>query len=310
MKDILTSDKMVISCKNGEQNTMEWNETLQNIIDYVENHLQRTEESINYEEVSQMAGCSFHFFQKVFSYLNGISFSEYIRDRKLTLAGYDLKSTDMKIVDISYKYGYDSPTSFTKAFQKFHGISPKEARNKEVRLMVIPKMQVLYKQNYSWRIETKPSFRLIGKSKKISCTNGEHYKKIPEFWSECEKNGTYTTLTTLDTADPKGMFGLSGDYDNRSDEINYSIMVISENQIPQGFCEIIIPEATWAVFDCKGSIPQSIHRGWKYLNEEWLIKYPFKHAPCPELEWYSDGNQYSEDYLSQIWIPILEEETR
>lgn len=98
---------------------MEWNEKLQIIIDYVEDHLQRSEELIDNEEISKIAECSFGFFQKVFSYMNGISFAEYIRLRKLTLAGYDLKSTDLKVIDISYKYGYDSPTSFTKAFQLF-----------------------------------------------------------------------------------------------------------------------------------------------------------------------------------------------
>ena len=120
---------------------MEWNEKLQRIIDYVEDHLQRREESIDENVVSDIAGCSFGFFQKVFSYMNGISFSEYIRSRKLTLAGYDLKSTDLKVVDISYKYGYASPTSFTKAFQQFHGITPKEARDGRSELKIAPKMQ-------------------------------------------------------------------------------------------------------------------------------------------------------------------------
>lgn len=131
---------------------MEWNQKLQNIIDYVEIHLQRKETSIDHEEISQMAGCSFDFFQKVFSYMNGISFSEYVRSRKLTLAGYDLKSTDMKVIDISYKYGYNSPTSFTKAFQQFHGVSPKEAREKDINLCVMPKMQIIQKQQYTWKI--------------------------------------------------------------------------------------------------------------------------------------------------------------
>ncbi|MFQ7549999.1 MAG: hypothetical protein ACLRMZ_06515 [Blautia marasmi] len=75
---------------------MEWNERLQRIIDYVENHLQRKQEPIDQREISVMAGCSFDFFQKVFSYMNGIGFSEYVRFRKLTLAGYDLKSTDKR----------------------------------------------------------------------------------------------------------------------------------------------------------------------------------------------------------------------
>lgn len=287
---------------------MEWNEKLQNIIDYVEKHLQKDEEPINYDEIARMAGCSFDFFQKIFSYMNGISFSEYVRSRKLTLAGYDLKSTDGRVIDISFKYGYNSPTSFTKAFQQFHGISPKEARSKDIKLNVMPKMQISYKQQYSWKIGHKPAFRLIGKSIKVSCRNGAHYKKIPEFWDECQKNGVYSALVSLDTGKPKGIFGLFGFYEEHSDEIEYSIMAISDKRLPDGFTEILIPENMWAVFDCKGRVPESIQKGWNYLNEEWLVKYPFKHAPCPELEWYSDENAYDEEYLSQIWIPISEEE--
>lgn len=287
---------------------MEWTERLQNIIDYVENHLQREQEPVDNEEIAQMAGCSFDFFQKVFSYMNGISFSDYVRARKLTLAGYDLKSTDSRIVDISYQYGYHSPTSFTKAFQQFHGISPKEARSDKFQLCVMPKMQISEQQRYVWRIEHKPTFRLIGKSKRLSCINGEHARTIPEFWNECQKNGVYSTLVSLDTGEPKGLFGVFGFFEETSGEMEYSIMVRSEQNIPAGFTEIVIPEATWAVFDCRGSVPQAIQKGWNYLHEEWLEKYPFPHAPCPELEWYSDANAYGEDYLSQIWIPILEEE--
>lgn len=286
---------------------MEWNEKLQQIVDYIENHLQRKEEPINVEEISLIAGCSFSFFQKVFSYMNGISFAEYIRYRKLTLAGYDLKSTDIKVVDLSYKYGYESPTSFTKAFQQFHGVSPKQARENDVELQVYPKMNLIDKQKYTWRLESKKSFRLIGKSIKVPCTDNVHHKEILKFWSDIQKDGTFFQLVSMDEGNPKGMFGMFGKYDKYFNEIEYSIMVISSQKLLQGFVEYIIPEVTWAIFDCRGAMPKAIQSGWKFLNEEWIIKYPFKHAKCPEFEWYSNGNIYDQNYLSQIWIPILEE---
>lgn len=282
---------------------MEWNEKLQRIIDYVENHLQRKQEPISHQEISELAGCSFDFFLKVFSYMNGISFSEYIRARKLTLAGYDLKSTDKRVVDISYQYGYDSPTSFTKAFQQFHGMTPTEARNKEAKLRVVPKMQISVKQQYSWRLKQLPAFRLIGKS--IRCTNGEQHLRIPEFWSECQSSGIFSELISIDTGEPKGLFGLYRSWENKAKEIEYSIMVTADGPLPDGYSEARIPEATWAVFDCRGAVPQAIQSGWKYLQEEWLVKYPFEHADCPELEWYSIGNSYGREYLSQIWIPVV-----
>lgn len=287
---------------------MDWNEKLQIIIDYVENHLQRKQEPIDADEISRIAGCSFGFFQKVFSYMNGISFSDYVRSRKLTLAGYDLKSTDQKVVDVSYRYGYDSPTSFTKAFQQFHGVAPKEARNREVKLRVVPKMQISVKQQYSWRLEKKSSFRLVGKGVRVSRKDGAHYTKIPGFWSECQGDGTFSRLVSMDAGSPQGLFGLFLDDERTPDEMVYYIMVKAEGEVPKGYGEIIIPEAVWAVFDCRGAVPQAIQDGWKYLMEEWVVKYPFQHAPCAELEWYSRGNSYARDYLSQIWIPVIDRE--
>lgn len=145
-------------------------------------------------------------------------FAEYIRSRKLTLAGYDLKSTDLKVIDISYKYGYDSPTSFTKAFEHFHGVSPRDARNPNVVLKVVPKMQILERPEYSWKLEQKDGFRLVGKSITVSCENNLHFRKIPEFWNACQRNGIFAKLVSIDTATPKGIFGLFGMYDEHLHE--------------------------------------------------------------------------------------------
>ena len=279
---------------------MEWDDKLQTIIDYVENHLQREEELIDPNEVAKIAGCSFGFFQKVFSYMRGISFAEYVRFRKLTLAGYDLKSTNARVLDISFKYGYDSPTSFTKAFQQFHGISPKEARDKEIELRVVPKMKLTDQQRYTWRLEKKPTFRLVGKTYKLDTSGETLPEEILQCWSKYQRDGTFSTLISMDTGNPKGMFGYL-------DESGYSIRVISDMDLPEGFSEYIVPEATWAVFDCIGPVPEAIQKGWKYLLEEWLIAYPFAHARCVDLEWYSSGNSYDKSYLTQIWIPIIEE---
>lgn len=286
---------------------MEWNERLQEIVDYVECHLQQKEEPVNAEEIARMAGCSFSFFQKVFSYMNGISFSEYIRCRKLTLAGYDLKSTRMRVVDVSYRYGYDSPTSFTKAFLAFHGITPKEARADLAVLKICPKMQIASKNSFSWRLEQKKSLRLLGIRTRVEASDDKAKSEIPKFWSECQKNGAFAKLVSLDNGEPKGMFGIFGKTDEHIGQMEYAIMVVSGQEVPQGMEECILPEATWAIFDCRGAMPRGIQEGWKFLTEEWLIKYPFLHADCPELEWYSDGNPYDADYLSQIWIPIRSE---
>ena len=287
---------------------MEWNERLENIIEYVEAHLQREEGPISADAIAELAGCSYDFFQKVFSYMNGISFAEYVRFRKLTLAGYDLKSTDLKVIEVSYKYGYESPTSFTRAFQQFHGISPKAARSRREELRVYPRMGISAKPQYAWRIEQKESVRLIGKSIILSVKDGNRAAQIPCFWNECQQNGVFSQMVAMDSADPPGLYGLFLSPGGTDDQMEYAIMVSTAQDKPEGFIEETLPEMTWAVFDCRGPSVQAIQTGWKFLKEEWLNQYPFAHASCPEVEWYSRGNAYGEDYLSQIWIPIMLEE--
>lgn len=283
---------------------MNWNERLQKIIDLIEEHLQRTEEEICPAEIARLAGCSFSFFQKIFSYMNGISLGEYVRNRKLTLAGYDLKSTNMKVIDISYHYGYDSPTSFTKAFRKFHGVSPKKARTTDVELRVYPKMQISMEQEFFWRVEHKPAFFLLGTSK-VMYSSENLEQQIPEFWSTCQKDGTFLKLSKLDRGTPPGMFGVFEEEEDHH-SLKYSIMVFSRCDKSDEFQILEIPESTWAIFDCRGPVPQAIQNGWKYLQEEWLVQYPFGHASLPELEWYGSGDSNDLEYLSQIWIPIIE----
>lgn len=286
---------------------MTWNEKLQKIIDYVELHLQRKQEKVDMEEIQQIAGCSSSFFQKVFSFTTGVSFAEYLRYRKMTLAGYDLQSSDSKVIDLSYKYGYDSPTSFTRAFQQFHGISPKEARNSGVSLRVFPKMKILSEQQYVWEIKRIPALRLIGKSVRIAKNDEQNFTKIPGFWNACQRDGSFSEMIMMDQRNPKGLFGLFEEAGEDSEEGTYYIMTASECQAPAGFVEKILPESTWAVFNCRGRVPAAIQQGWRYLEQEWVVKYPFRHGSLPEIEWYSDENPYADDYLSQIWIPIIEE---
>lgn len=283
---------------------MDWNEICEQIIAYVEEHLQRTQEPLDHQKIEKIAGCSYSFFQKVFSYMNHISFGEYVRYRKLTLAGYDLKSTSMKVIDLGYKYGYDSPTSFTKAFQQFHGVTPKEARINHSCLRVYPRMTFCSNQKYTWTIKKKQALRLIGKKVMISTFNQQHYFKIPEFWNQCQRDGTFSNLISLDKGSPQGLFGLF--IQEKNEEIEYAIMVQSDHH-DDSYEEVIIPASTWVIFDCYGPVPQSIQQAWTYIHNEWLIQYPFLHADCPEIEWYSADNAYDQNYLSQIWIPIKEE---
>lgn len=283
---------------------MGWNEKLEAIIEDIEQHLQVKEDAIDVENITRIAGCSYSFFQKVFSYMNGLSLAEYVRYRKLSLAGYDLKSTKDRVVDISLRYGYDSPTSFTKAFQQFHGVTPTQARNQATTLRVFPRMHVAKQQHYTWNLIQEEELRLIGKRTTLPISTLQ--TDILKFWSDCQRDGTYATLISLDQSAQKGLFGIFLNTSYEQGILEYAIMVQSKECLPEGFVETILPSVTWAKFDCIGPIPSSIQDGWRFLNNEWIQTYPFQHEDCPELEWYSDGNTFLEDYFAQIWIPIKE----
>lgn len=104
---------------------MDWITGIQNAINYIEDHLT---EDIDYDRVAQESFSSGYHFQRVFSILSGYTLGEYIRSRRLSLAATELATGKEKVIDIAAKYGYESPDSFAKAFQKFHGITPSQAR--------------------------------------------------------------------------------------------------------------------------------------------------------------------------------------
>ena len=144
---------------------MEWIERLNDAIGYIEEHL--TDE-IDYEQLGQIACCSSYHFQRMFTYMAGISLSEYIRRRKMTLAAVDLQGKSMKIIDVAGKYGYNSPTAFNRAFQSVHGIAPSAVKNGGVSVKSFPpilfKITVKGVEEMNYRIVTKDAFRIVGVS--------------------------------------------------------------------------------------------------------------------------------------------------
>ena len=116
-----------------------WAEGIQSAIQYIEDNL--TEE-LEIEDIAAKAYVSAFYFQKIFSCLCGFTVGEYIRNRRLTLAAQELSADGAKVIDVAMKYGYDSPDSFTRAFTKFHGISPSAAKEKGAELKAFAPLRI------------------------------------------------------------------------------------------------------------------------------------------------------------------------
>ena len=130
---------------------MEWMAIIGSSIQYIEDHIT---EDITVNNIAKSVGVSSFYFQKGFAMLCGFTVSEYIRNRKLALAGNDLLVTDEKIIDIAVKYGYDSPDSFTRAFTRFHGVTPTSVRKDEVLLKSFAPLKIIVHQFWQEHFQT------------------------------------------------------------------------------------------------------------------------------------------------------------
>ena len=205
---------------------MEWIERLNKAISYIEEHLA---EEISYDELARTACCSTYHFQRMFAYMAGIPLSEYIRRRRMSLAAVDLQSGDEKIIEISMKYGYSSPTAFNRAFQSIHGIAPSMAKKEGTPLKSFPpisfKIIVKGAAELNYRIEEKSAFRIVGVSQPLSKEVESNFTAVPQMWQNAAMNGTLEKLIPLMNNQPMGVLGVSAC--NDKEDWRYFIAVSS-----------------------------------------------------------------------------------
>jgi AraC family transcriptional regulator len=283
---------------------MKWIEQLNRAISYIEEHL---EEGIELEKVAKIACCSAFHFQRMFSYIASIPLSEYIRRRKMTRAALDLQTEDIKIIDIALKYGYDSPTAFTRAFKNVHGISPSEARSKGAKLKAFPpisfKISIKGDAEMNYRIEKKEAFRVVGVKEHYEISIEENFTAVPMLWQKTGESGMIPAICSLMCKEPFGLLGVSSCMNGK--DFDYYIGVATDKEAPNGMYDYNVPECTWAIFECVGPLPETLQNLQRRIVTEWLPTSGYEYANAPDIEVYSDGNQQSEDYKCEVWLPII-----
>lgn len=282
---------------------MEWTDVIQEAICYMEEHIV---EDITIYDVADHVHVSPFYFHKGFRFLCGYSVMEYIRNRRLSLAGQELLTDDCSIIELAGKYGYDSPDSFTKAFVRFHGNTPSIVRkNKAVIKDFAPlKLTISLKGGYTldYRIEKKESFTVLGVSREFSYVNAK--QEIPLFWQEHFLSENGKTVC--------GMFGINMDPGMGDGRFEYLIAdpFDPSADIPEGLVVRTIPAFTWAIFPCKGALTQSMQTVNTQIFSQWLPAqrdYEFAAGYCVELydaaDKYPDGTN-DQNYYAEVWIPI------
>ncbi len=286
---------------------MEWLKQLNAAINYVEEHLTDT---IDIDKVSQIACCSVFHFQRMFSYLAEIPLSEYIRRRKMTRAAFDLQNGNEKVIDIALKYGYDSPTAFNRAFQSVHGIAPSVAKQNGITLKAFPPIcfQITIKGEVemNYRIEKKDSFKIVGVKEHYSINIEENFANVPLFWQKTAQSGIIPAICSCLDREPYGLLGVSTCMNGK--DFDYYIAVASNKGTPAELVEYIVPECTWAIFECVGAMPAALQNLQKRIVSEWLPTSGYEYANAPDIEVYFEGDQQADDYRCEAWLPIVKKD--
>lgn len=293
---------------------MEWIECIKQTISFIETHLL---EKINSEDIAMKVCISPFYLQTGFKMMTGYTIGEYIRSRRLYLSALDVIAGKEKIIDIAYKYGYETPESFTKAFNRFHSASPNQIRKKPdaVKIFLPLKIKVSIQGGHEmdYVVEKMESFKIIGFKREMCFENS--YFEIPKFWDQfCQKY--MTPLMSKRKAENEleetiyncgvGEFGVCIDDIGKDGKFHYLIGGrYTDGKVPEGMEVFELPEIEWAKFSCKGPMPGALQSVNTYLFKEWLPGNPdYLIAMGINIEWYSQGDTQSLDYESAIWVPV------
>lgn len=294
---------------------MDWLSSLRGAIDYMEEHMQ---EPIGPEEVARAVHLSQFYLQKGFQIITGCSLGEYMRNRRLYLAALDLLAGEEKIIDIAYKYCYQTPESFAKAFARFHGFPP--SRIKREHLSIRPylpfkiKITIQGGKNVDYIIEKMDSFKVIGFQQEIPMERG--YELCPRFWDKvkedymralCQGKKAENAVERAVKECCIGLFGVCLDDEKNPGAFTYMIAGHYDGRpVPDGLAVREIPAATWAKFRAQGPLPGSlqtlnsqIFQEWLPGNEQYELAFPVNVEVYPSSE-------MGPDYECFIWLPVVE----
>lgn len=299
---------------------MDWIAGIQNAINYIEDHIL---EEIDYEEVAKQSFSSNYHFQRVFGILCGYTIGEYIRNRRLSLAGVELQNEKSKVIDVAIKYGYDSPDSFAKAFQKFHGITPSAARldgavlNSFSRLLL--KITFEGGKTMNYRVEEKPELVLTGYKKHFTGTPANRVLQEEEFYISTrlnqyvlagmsrDCNTTYNVITGFDDAGYDFYIAAKlGEW-----ETTHLEEVLGEQEKDR-FEKIVVPAGQYLVCETERErYPvMQVEELRKKAVSEWLPSSGYELANAPEVaivHWFyePDNDAVNDSRYVELWLPIV-----
>lgn len=275
-------------------------------IDYLETVL---DDKIDEKIVTRLSGYSYSMFSRLFSILTETTLSEYLRSRRLTEAAVILRDTNKKIIDVAFKFGYESSDSFGTAFKNFHGSTPSEVRHgKPFKLVSRVQLALSVRGGRSMNItiQRKKAFTVAGLNE-----HNINSSLCTSIWQKLFSKVSHEEMSKLGSGESVGVCHDILDLNNHdvldTNTINYIAGYIvndTDKARSMGLDVFEVEEAEYAVVELAGSVPECIHNGWKYAMEVFFPEHGYVHSGKPDFEYYYEGDMNSKDYKMELWIPI------
>lgn len=284
-------------------------ERLNDALAYVEAQLTEAGEP-DIGEAARRAYCGEHHFRRMFASLAGMTLTEYIRRRRLTLAAFELIGGEARIIDIAVKHGYGSADSFARAFYSLHGVKPSEARKRGVPLKACPRMTfrlaIQGGDEMKYRLVEKEAFRIVGIMKRVPLIYNGANPHIAEMYGSLTEE-RIAELKGLSDIEPTGLISASANFsEGRKDggEVDQYIGAATTRDCPPHLTALEVAASEWAVFEAVGAFPSELQSVWGRIYAEWFPSSGYELAPGPEILWNEGTDTSKPDYRSEIWIPV------
>ncbi|MEU9476133.1 AraC family transcriptional regulator [Streptomyces sp. NPDC048191] len=281
---------------------------LNQAMEHIEGHL---DQHIEVSALARITVTSEYHFRRLLSSLAGMPLSEYIRRRRLTVAGSAVLAGEPALLDIAVRYGYSSGEAFARAFRAMHGVGPGEARRTGAALNSQPRLSfrltVEGNSTMRYRIVEREAFRVVGKKARVPLIHqgvnphiAEHVRSIsPE---------TMLRIVGLSDQDPEGVVSatvrLSDDFDEGSELDYYHAVVTTAVELPEDLDVLDCPAGTWAVFENTGPFPQALQQMWGDVAAQWIPSNPYEYRPGPEILCTRPSEADATQSDAQLWIPV------
>ncbi|MGW7246166.1 AraC family transcriptional regulator [Streptomyces decoyicus] len=281
-------------------------ERLNQAMEHIECHL---DQRIEVSDMARQVLMSEYHFRRLFSALAGIPLSEYIRRRRLTVAGAEVLAGERTLLEVAVRYGYTSGEAFARAFRVMHGVGPGEARRTGASLKSQPRMsfRLIVEGNSSMRYKVveKDAFRVVGRKARVPLVHEGVNPAIAAFIRGMGQE-TLQRIESLSDQEPEGIISVSDDLDGsraEGTELDYYHGVVTRAAVPEDMDALTVPAGTWAVFESSGPFPQTLQYLWRDVFTQWFPSNPYQSRPGPEIlrtRLSPDATQAD----AELWIPV------